>query len=299
MQLIYTDESGINYDLNNKFFKDGPFILFGGICVDDRKYFHLERLFLDIILEYFSIQDWQKDEIHATNIWNLEGIFSKWKKDDVINFFEEVLQLITKLNIKTIIGISHKTINATGDIKTKEFTYAIYSFFHLVEKHLSECNDTGIIIADSNNFKTDIGDNLFTKMFYDRTQWRTNPNSLKLEIIKSKFKYESRSCFILDNIHYVDSKLSLFNQISDIIIYINMRVFTYEYLKHKKILNPDKTKVPISVTTYKYFCSKLLNIANYFKEINDVTFFDLNNYFINLTNNTDYFENNFILHMIK
>ncbi len=280
MQLIYTDESGINYQLNNNFFNDGPFILYGSICVEDNKYFHLERLFLEIISEYFSIEDWQKDEIHATDIWNLKGIFSKWERSTAISFFEEVIQLITKLNIKNIIGISLKTINATEDIKNNEIEYAIYSFFHLVEKHLSECNDTGILIADFNYYKTDQGDNLFSKMFYDRTKWRTNPKSNKTDTIKSKFKYESRSCFMLDNIHYVDSKFSLFNQISDIINYINMRVFTYEYLKYSKKLNADITKVPITTETYRYYASTVLEIAKYDKISNDVSFFDVGKFLI-------------------
>jgi len=73
MILVYTDESGINYELHNKFFRDGPFIIRGGMCIDDTKYFHLERMFIQLIEDYFGIDNWQKQEIHATNIWNREG----------------------------------------------------------------------------------------------------------------------------------------------------------------------------------------------------------------------------------
>ena len=53
MQLIYTDESGINYSNTDGLFKDGPYIIYGGICVDEKKYFHLERLFIDLIKSLF------------------------------------------------------------------------------------------------------------------------------------------------------------------------------------------------------------------------------------------------------
>jgi len=75
MRLIYVDESGINYKTENNLFKDSPYILYGGLCVDDKKYFHLERLFVDIIKEYFSISDWRQQEIHATDIWAHAGMF--------------------------------------------------------------------------------------------------------------------------------------------------------------------------------------------------------------------------------
>ena len=83
MQLLYIDESGINYRINNGMFNDGPNIIYGALCVDDRKYFHLERLFLEIINEYFGIYNWQSIEVHASEIWNQKGQFAKYDKSKI------------------------------------------------------------------------------------------------------------------------------------------------------------------------------------------------------------------------
>ncbi|MEO6306009.1 MAG: hypothetical protein ABIP51_22875 [Bacteroidia bacterium] len=69
MQLIYTDESGINYKNKDGLFNDGPYIFYGGICIDEKKYFHLERMFVDLIRDFFSIEIWQTEEIHASDMW--------------------------------------------------------------------------------------------------------------------------------------------------------------------------------------------------------------------------------------
>lgn len=274
MQLIYSDESGINYQIKDGFFIDGPLIMYGGICIDDSKYFHLERMFISIIGDFFSIEDWRKEnEIHASNIWNRKESFQNYNEIEIRNFFDEVLQLVTKLNLKTIIGIYPKTLSADKGTMDKENAFAIYSFFHLAEKHLSKYNDTGIIIADSKDSSNSNEENLFTRMFYDRTQWRTNPKSKNLETVKSKYKYESLSCFLLDNIHYVDSKKSLFNQIIDIILYINMRVFTFEKLRISQSSPALKEKVPVTFSNYKYYAKENLSIAEYFNE--DVAYLDL------------------------
>lgn len=275
MKLIYTDETGINYQSDSGYFKDGPFIIYCGVCIDDMKYFHLERLFLEIISEYFSIKDWRENEIHASDIWNGDGFFSNLDKNKAKIFFEEVIQLITKLNIEILVGISFKTFDAVNEKKQKEMAYSIYSFFHLVENHLAKNNDTGIIIADVNSCKTSEGENMFKRLFLDRIQWRSNPKTSISQIIKSKFKYESLSCFMIDNIHYVDSKSSLFIQIADIVNYIIMRVFTYEYLINKKDSSASLEKVPIPISSFKYFAGNIVNLAFFDTSSNDVSFLKL------------------------
>jgi len=273
MNLIYTDESGINYSLKNDCFIDGPFIIYGGICVDECKYFHLERLFLNVIEEYFNIEDWHKQEIHATAIWNREGNFKNYELSTIRNFFDETLQLITKLNITTLVGYYRKTETVDSEQKRKEISYAIYSFFHLVEYHLSQNNTTGIIISDKQSSKTDCGDDIFSKIFYDRSSWRTNPKSIASPLLTSRFKYESRSCFILDNIHYVDSRYSIFNQITDIVVYIIMRVLTYKKFEIERTQEALLDKVPITSDTFKYYFLNSVKLTHYEVDIQDVNYY--------------------------
>jgi hypothetical protein len=260
MQLIYTDESGINYSNNQGLFKDGPYIIYGGICVDEKKYFHLERIFLDLIKTYFSIDDWRAEEIHATNMWNLKGHFSKYTQKIILSFFNELLQILVKLDIQTVIGKQKKTVNANSDTQQKEEAMAIYCYLHGIEQYLSKKSETGIIIADEKQSRQE---SIFSKIFYDRSSWRIAPNIITTPLITSKFEYESRLCFLLDNIHYVNSKNSLFNQIVDIVLFIIMRVWTYQRLRIDKTVPADITKVPVEKDTFTYFVGSLLEICSF------------------------------------
>ncbi len=270
MQLIYTDESGINYSASSEgIFKDGPYIIYGGICIDEKKYFHLERLFIELIKVYFSIDNWKSEEIHASKMWRREGNFSKYTNIEISSFFNDVLQILVKLDIQTIIGLQRKSLEANNEDKKKEESQAIYSYIHGIERYLSRKSETGIIIADQ---KQNVKDALFTKIFNDRSDWRI-PSNLKLEpIITSKFDFESRLCFLLDNIHYVNSRDSLFIQVTDIVLFLIMRVWTYQTLRIDKPEIADLSKVPVEKETFFYFVNHNLNVSSYNSEKNDVEF---------------------------
>lgn len=62
------------------------------------------------------------------------------------------------------------------------------------------------------------------------------------------------------------------HQISDIVLFIIMRVFTYQDLRLTKYLKPDLNKVPISSETFTYFFTKSLSIATYQNSSNDIMF---------------------------
>ncbi len=84
--------------------------------------------------------------------------------------------------------------------------------------------------------------------------WRINPKAPVKTLITSRYKFESQSCFLLDDIHYVHSKHSIFLQIFDVVIYTIMRVFTYSYLSAKPgIIEADIKKVPITIDTFQFF----------------------------------------------
>jgi hypothetical protein len=74
-------------------------------------------------------------------------------------------------------------------------------------------------------------------MFYRKTKWRYNPGDDSEEFFKTPFKLEARSCFLLDQLHYVDSKNSLFTQVADNIIFLIRRYFCDFYIKNIKEAN--------------------------------------------------------------
>lgn len=270
MQLIYVDESGINYKYENNNFHDGPYILYGAMFIDDKKYFHLEKIFISIISEYFNIDDWRSHEIHASDIWAQKGSFSKYSLEKIRSFFEEIIQVTCKMNIKIRIGICRKSINAEENIRNNEIAKAMYCLLHAIEDTLSEKGDTGIIISDYSDIKQKDKVPLFSKLLQERIDWRFGKEAEKTFI--SKYKYESQSCFILDSIHYVDSKKSLFNQFVDVVLFVIKRVFTYS-----EIYNRDPTKailefVPITKTTFNYFAGRNLFTAHYNKTREDVMY---------------------------
>jgi len=268
MQLIYTDESGINYSNQDGLFKDGFFIFYGGLCVDDKKYFHLERLFIDLIKSFFSIDDWRGQEIHGTNIWLKKGYFSKYTSEVIFSFFNELLQLVTKLDIKFVLGQQIKTLEADNTLKVNEEAKAIYSFLHGVESYLSRKSETGIIIADG---KLNSETSLLKKIFDQRSNWRFQIKNQD-PIIKTKYHFESRLCFILDNIHYVNSKESMFIQIADIVLYVIMRVWTYQNLRLVRRPIADISKVPIDKYSFLYFFENCMEWSSFDKGNNDVIF---------------------------
>lgn len=270
MHLIYVDESGINYQIRNGSFVDGPFVIYGGMIIDDAKFFHLERIFADLIGEIFDIADWRENEIHASDIWNKSGFYNGLSDEKARSFFEEVLQLIAKLHIKIDISLHMKTIGADKHTQHLEIMKCLYSFLHVVEADLSRFNSTGIIISDVTSINSKEQLPLLSQLLNERTSWRFGIKSK--QSIESKFKYESRSCFILDNIHYVDSKTSIFNQVIDVVVYVVKRVLNYCYLR---ILNPDQAKldkVPVSIRTFDFLTTECLSIGTYLDQENDVNF---------------------------
>lgn len=274
MQLIYTDESGVNYSHDNSLFKDGPYLFYGGICVSDQKYFHLERMFMAIIKDFFSIEDWRAEEIHASNLWNLKGRFAQYDQNKIREFFDELLQLVIKLDIHTVIGCQLKTVNATEKQKENEEARAVYAFLHGLEFFLSKKSETGLIIADQ---KSDFGNetSIFSKIFTERSTWRTGINRSADGILKSKYIYESKLCFLIDNIHFVNSKDSLFNQIIDIVLYIIMRVWTYQRLRITNREIADIKKVPIERQTFRFFEDHSFSVGRYEKD--DVIYDNMSN----------------------
>jgi len=267
MLLVYIDETGISYQKNTKqTFIDGPFAIWGGILVPESKYFHLERLFAELLKKYLNVGNWRKIEVHATDLWNGNPPFDKISKQRRGEYFEELIQLVTKLRIDTVFGIQQKNIGLRSNkSRDNEILLAPYSFFTALEHKLSEKNETAVLIADISDKKGPI-----QKLLYQRTKWRFNPGEKKSKF-KSKYFFENHSCFLLDQIHYVDSKLSFFTIIIDHLCYVMMRVLTYSYLNQNPSLGiqADINKVPISSGCFNFY-TQCISVGAFSKSENDV-----------------------------
>jgi hypothetical protein len=140
---------------------------------------------------------------------------------------------------------------------------------------LSREKETGLIIADIIDYGDTVeGDRprqrkLLDELLYERMRWRINPKSDIEPLIASKYKFESQSCFLLDDIHYVHSKHSIFIQIFDVVIYAVMRVFTY---LNQGIIKADITKVPITVDTFRLFLLDNTSFACFDSTKKDVSY---------------------------
>jgi len=270
MLLVYTDESGINYQRKKKSFVDGPFIVWGGLLIPEEKYFQLERLFYDLIKKELGITNWEDIEIHATDIWLQRGDFKTLSDKKARRYFEELIQLLVKLDIKIVAGVKKKSLGLRSKIsKDKEVGMAIYAFLTGLEHSLSKKNETAILIADASSDETNLSS--LEKLYFEKTKWRYNPGAKKTTIIKSKFFFESLSCFLLDQVHYVDSSRSLFVQISDNATYVIRRVFEHSFYRHNGKLGivADENKVPITSQDFRWLSKNIL-LCMFDEDKNDV-----------------------------
>lgn len=255
MLLAYIDESGTNYKTGDGYFTDGPYAIWSGILVNEDKYFHVERGFYELGKGLLNIENWQKDELHASDIWNSvnEGVR---KEDAVKKYFEELFQFIAKMHLPVVFGIQQKDPKAGKNDKEEQLEKSRYSFLHGLEHQLAELQETGILIADAE--QDSIGRSKMADLVFERTKWRYNPGSTATSGKKPKFEFEFRSNFIIDQLHYVDSKNSLLIQFSDHVCFVLRRVLEHLYLVHYPSKNggkpkPDINKVPITEDTFNIF----------------------------------------------
>lgn len=283
MLLVYIDETGTNYKKDEKgyFIVDGPYAIWGGIFLNESKYFQTERAFHELARKLLKIKDWQKEELHASEIWQ-SAKSGKRKIDDIKKYFEELFQLIAKFHIPVVFGIQQKNPKLRATLQKKELEKARIAFLHVVEHRLAELNETGVLVADSefDVHNTDKEREEMRKLVSFRTKWRYNSSSKKREI-KTKYEFEYRSNFILDQLHYVDSKESLLIQLADQVNFILRRVFEFLYLTHfpkpgRPSANIDL--VPISENTFNFFYKECgIKIGTFEEKEKDVNIFTLDN----------------------
>lgn len=293
MLLVYVDEAGVNYkiDTSTGFFHDGSHLVWCGVLVNEEKYFHLERLIYNLAYRFLKIKDWKAVELHANDIWARRGVFSHLTNENVREYFEELFQLLAKLKINVVIGIQQKTRSFKSSTAiNKEKEICVKALFIALEHQLSELNQTAIVIADDESGSNE--ERILNNILYEQTKWRYNPGAKQNAKYQYKYKYEASSCFILDQLHYVDSKDSLFMQITDHITFVLKRVITYGYLNNynrtfKSFPKADITKVPVTSNTFNVF---VRNAKCSFLSEDDFTITD----FTNNTDDNHYFKGHFL-----
>jgi len=173
----------------------------------------------------------------------------------------------------------------------EELERARYSFIHVLEHELALLNETSILIADleydDHQVRSDESREQLEKMknlVLERTLWRIKGDAKKMSKIIPKFEFEFRSNFILDQLHYINSKESIFIQLADHICYVLRRALECIYLKYfpngsRPSPNPDL--VPITENTFNFFVqSSICRFGCYNND--DVTFDSLSE--VNLVN---------------
>ncbi|KQC14585.1 MAG: hypothetical protein APR63_13920 [Desulfuromonas sp. SDB] len=256
------------------------------MIIYEEVYWNLERIFCDIIDKYFGIEHWLENEMHASDIWAQKGFFKDKSKEDVKLFFNEFIQLLSKLDIPFILSIQPKIY--TESTKEKNIAYAkcSYSLLQTIEFKLAQRHQTGILIVDDtqdcknitivDSLNLDyqkeslsVSQTLF-RQFFALTSWRSLKNYNDFNIIKPKFIEESKSIYMLDRIHFLSSKDSLFLQMCDIVLFIIQRCLTNDYLFRIDRSRIDPDKIPISKYSISTFRSNL-SLTYYDSDKNDFT----------------------------
>ena len=119
MYLVYTDETGTNFN------EKSPYLLYGGLVVHESKIDVIEFQLEQIIAKFLHLNDIRKVELHTHEIFSIlfyKNIECKKKRkrrdrercnrlkemlrnvtlDDFINFTNEVIQFFAKMNIPLI-----------------------------------------------------------------------------------------------------------------------------------------------------------------------------------------------------
>ncbi|WP_457622290.1 DUF3800 domain-containing protein [Persephonella sp.] len=245
MYLIYTDETGKSFGKNRYgFYSDGMFFIYGGLAINFNNYDIIENAFKDLCKDILGVKNIYETEIHAGLIFKRKDQFEKLSKEQSFKFFDEILQLLTKLDINLVMGIAFKDATIFGDTKNnlnrlKLVASAIYSFLNLADYFLSKKETKGIIITDEiseiryrnleflKEDKNLLGrsgkgdpkiDIIMHRIFFEKLH-RFNEADFS-PLLDLKYRFENKLFFILDNIHFVKSHLSPLTQLTDTLLFL-------------------------------------------------------------------------------
>ncbi|MEK7632673.1 MAG: DUF3800 domain-containing protein [Patescibacteria group bacterium] len=278
MFLVHTDESGINFKTDGSgIFSDGPYIIFGGLMVHENKYHHLERMFAELVNHKLGISDWSKNEIHAHELWNAAMSGARDVKV-VKEFFEELLQLLSKMSCPLVLGIDVKQKGLEPKIQFEKKKMAAHAMIHILEYKLAAANQNGILIFDKMNGKEDASsqdEREVSALLSNMVAWRSISSSGGRSRV-SKFDFESRAVFLMSNLHYVPSNESLMLQVADCVVWIVRRMLTH----HSPLTeSPDPSKCPVTQETFCFFMKQApVSVAYFSPKATDFSMTDFSDF---------------------
>ncbi len=125
MYLVYTDETGTNFS------DKSPYLLYGGLVVHESKIDIVEFQLEKIIAKFLHLDDIRKVELHTHEIFSilfydsvdcerkrkrrdkerckeLKEILKSVTLDNFIDFTNEVIQFLNKMDVPLMVGVVNK-----------------------------------------------------------------------------------------------------------------------------------------------------------------------------------------------
>jgi len=263
MYLVYTDETGTNFS------EKSPYLLYGGLIIHESKVNIIEAQLQQIIAKFLKLKDVKTAELHTSDIFQIlffsDNCQSKRKKTkkklceelkeilkdvsikDFIEFTNELIQFLTKMNIPLMVAVInkedelHKQHRLNREVSA--IAYSFKTFLNLVDRFMASKNEKALIIADDfrNQIPINIASlplserikdaNLITnkgarkelvllRVLYESMDWKSSITLGYKSIAPLKYEFESKNFFIIDNINYTNSKDSILNQVTDFMLFI-------------------------------------------------------------------------------
>lgn len=290
MYLIYTDETGTSFDKNLS-----PFLLYGGLLVHESKVNLLELQLQSMIGKFLGLEDVKRVELHTSEIFHilfsenfdcekkrnsnkkkhckeLTKTLEKKSKEDFIQFSDELIQFLIKMNVPLLVSIVkkddeiHKKHPLGEEISA--LAYSFKMFLNILDRFLASHNENGLLIADDfhNQIPTKIrklplherisNKNLkshkelvYLRVLHRSLDWKTNHIDLE-ELAPLKYEFESKNMFLIDNINYTNSKDSILNQVADFMLFIIRKTLEYDD-KYPDNIDDNLLKVGDLIKTVK------------------------------------------------
>lgn len=246
MILIYLDESGTNYKIEDGLYVDGPFLIMGAMCVYEDVYWSMERLFCLLIEDYFGIDKWLEHETHATDIWAGKGLAKNLEVDKRRKFFDEFLQLCGKFGLPYVFSFNLKYTKQNIEKRNLNMIRTAFCLLSSIEHNLAKMHQTGVLISDAStgSEQLEIKDivsidiqkkclspaQAILKQFHEMTSWRSTKLEPDSFTIKPKYRTEVMSAYLIDRVHFLPSNDSLFLQMCDTITFLIQRALVHDYL---------------------------------------------------------------------
>ena len=308
MYLVYTDETGTNFS------EKSPYLLYGGLVIHESKVDLIELQLEQIIAKFLKLDDLRKVELHTSEIFsilffnadcerkrknkdkeickNLKELLKDVTVDDFIDFTNEIIQFLTKMNISLMVGVVNKNDELHSKHRlNKEVSAIAYSFkifLNLIDRFMATKNEKALLIADDfvnqisskinllslhervkdENLKTTNGarkELVLLRVLYESMNWKNNITDGLENIAPLKYEFESKNFFIIDNINYTNSKDSILNQVTDFMLFVirkTIELNNSEEIKNislEKFLKEIESSLKFSIRTDGLVFGKIEN----------------------------------------